>query len=387
MSHDEIRKELIDTILALKDDEYITEEDLLVKINHKFNSEIKELDDYNLFEDGKISYVTGFNKADGWFQFNPNKNKYYRIINMPPEILELYNKHNDEIHNKMVTNTKYDDKKIMYGRYQTIKSNNKYDILDENDEIIDSNNHIIRAQYIKIYEEVSYEGKVINDWFEARNGQKHHKLFVDTALKYIDKTGIIIQRGDVVRFVCYTYRNEGKLMYDGKTFVSLDNNMDEYDNTPSWCTLSEFPDIRYFENVIDHNSYRSIDLENFKLVEVDKCDRFNDNKYIGKVSDKYVHQFCRIVGNKYYYIVIKPKKNKYEFSTYPKELLDIITSYSDSYLIVHYVSHDRKMSENFFQIKKLKNNIKWVSYCSTDVNVSHEILIPDVLYIKQQKIE
>jgi len=71
--------------------------------------------------------------------------------------------------------------------------------------------------------------------------------------RYLEEANV--RRGDIVHLEVYgDYRNDGKFIYDGENLVPLNTEIDEYGSIPNeFRVIDEFP-IRYWENVIEHNS-------------------------------------------------------------------------------------------------------------------------------------
>jgi hypothetical protein len=79
------------------------------------------------------------------------------------------------------------------------------------------------------------------------------KILEKLARKELDFSKL--NRGDIVHFISLgDYRNQGKVIFDGKHFVILDDGTDEYGNLPRQFHVQEFPTPDYFSEAIDHNS-------------------------------------------------------------------------------------------------------------------------------------
>ena len=76
-----------------------------------------------------------------------------------------------------------------------------------------------------------------------------------------------IRRGDVVHVGDDDYRNMGKYLWDGKKAIELDYTIDDYGALPSSFTLNEFPDPRYFNESIDHNTIRWIQFTEKDIID------------------------------------------------------------------------------------------------------------------------
>ena len=64
-----------------------------------------------------------------------------------------------------------------------------------------------------------------------------------------------IERGDIVQFEKECYRNDFKLIWDGKKLINLEFDVDEYGNLPKQFTMDEFS-VDYWDKAIAHNYIR-----------------------------------------------------------------------------------------------------------------------------------
>lgn len=70
-----------------------------------------------------------------------------------------------------------------------------------------------------------------------------------------------IKRGDVVQF---SDMEKGKIMFDGKTLVPLEEYIDSSGTVPEEFLLNEFRDTRYFSNSITENKFIQTDFSGAK---------------------------------------------------------------------------------------------------------------------------
>ncbi len=82
---------------------------------------------------------------------------------------------------------------------------------------------------------------------------------------YLDLS--LLKRGDVIHFYDYsTYRNDGKVMWDGKQIIPFEYESDEYGHVPSSMLINEFGTSLYFSEVITHNCIVYFDTTGYKIV-------------------------------------------------------------------------------------------------------------------------
>ncbi len=102
---------------------------------------------------------------------------------------------------------------------------------------------------------------------KPRMGKLHE--VIGLSAKMIKKDIPDIRRGDgVVTDKDDRDRNEGRYIWDGEGIVDLRDSPDDYGNLPQEFTLNEFPDPRFFDEVIDHNVIRWIRFEPDDIIKI-----------------------------------------------------------------------------------------------------------------------
>ena len=94
-----------------------------------------------------------------------------------------------------------------------------------------------------------------------------------------------MKRGDVIHFGNDDYRNNNKMIFDGKKLQNLYTEIDDYGSVPPEFVCGDEPDefnIGDFENIIDHNSINWLSKEKLKQIEIYE-NKFNVS---GKVTIK-----------------------------------------------------------------------------------------------------
>jgi hypothetical protein len=126
----------------------------------------------------------------------------------------------------------------------------------------------MKSQFSQIIEIPSKIYKLDKDYI---NDSDINKINDNVSLKkYISKYSNI-KRGDVIHFGNVgNYRNEGKCLYDGTNFVSLDYTLDPYGAVPSMFKIEEFSNPLYFSKSISHNYFVNIDGINYKIISKKK---------------------------------------------------------------------------------------------------------------------
>jgi len=67
----------------------------------------------------------------------------------------------------------------------------------------------------------------------------------------------------------FTYRNDGKMIFDGENVISLDFEEDEYGNIPPSFVINDFNfNQNYWREVIDHNCFFWMNTEKFEIKKV-----------------------------------------------------------------------------------------------------------------------
>lgn len=128
---------------------------------------------------------------------------------------------------------------------------------------------------------------------------------VDNKLKFVNSLiskNTNIKRGDIVHYGDDSYRNNGKLIWNGNTLEKLDEEMDEYWNLPFSYTLNEFPNYNHFEKTIDHNNIRWIRLDNPESISA-----IHPIKYTVHYNNKMGKYFVVSIKGRDYTIVVPHK--------------------------------------------------------------------------------
>ena len=108
-------------------------------------------------------------------------------------------------------------------------------------------------------------------------------------LKFLYRQRIKVRRGDVIHFSCIPkYRNTGKRIYDGKTFINLDYTLDPDGNLPSIFHVltpnnGRIYPLDYWEDCIDHNDYVWLDLYKIKYHDKDEKNSYGTFMVHGKL--------------------------------------------------------------------------------------------------------
>ena len=96
---------------------------------------------------------------------------------------------------------------------------------------------------------------------------------------------LFMSRGDVIHFGNDNYRNNNKLIFDGKKLQHLYTKIDDYGSVPPTFVvgdeLNDF-NIGDFEEIIDHNSINWLSKNKLKQIEI----YHENNKIYGKVIIK-----------------------------------------------------------------------------------------------------
>jgi hypothetical protein len=80
-----------------------------------------------------------------------------------------------------------------------------------------------------------------------------------------------MSRGDVIHFGNDTYRNNNKLIFDGKELLHLYTEIDDYGSVPPTFVVGDEPgdfNIGDFENLIDHNSINWLSKDKLKEIQI-----------------------------------------------------------------------------------------------------------------------
>ena len=86
--------------------------------------------------------------------------------------------------------------------------------------------------------------------------------------RQINQSGNQLKRGDLIAPKSDLYRNDNIFIYDGKKFILLNYEVDDYGSVPAqFKAVSEFP-IDYWVNRIDHNYHINADPKKFKFGRV-----------------------------------------------------------------------------------------------------------------------
>ena len=159
---------------------------------------------------------------------------------------------------------------------------------------------------------------------KIRNINENKKI-----IKYIQANFPKIKRGDVIHLDgCSTYRNSGKLLWDGTQMVNLDyESGDDYGQVPNNFIIEDFPNKKFFTKSIDHNYVIHIDGRSYEIIK-----RYKENYgYVHLILHKnYEIHWCILSNN-----------DKKEFQ---KELecgmfscnvcnIECIINYGDKYLL------------------------------------------------------
>lgn len=89
--------------------------------------------------------------------------------------------------------------------------------------------------------------------------------------KYIFSNFSDIKRGDIIHFDSWsTYRNDGKVLWDGKKMILLADNIDDYGHVPRSIKIEEFSHRDYFSKSITHNNLINIDGDNYRIISIEK---------------------------------------------------------------------------------------------------------------------
>jgi hypothetical protein len=106
------------------------------------------------------------------------------------------------------------------------------------------------------------------------------KLRID----FIDNT--YIKYGDIVRFYGEGYRENGKYIYDGYILEELGDDINGYGNIPTHYSITEFPTVLFFKNVMDYNTNVWIEPTGIPLQFIGKSK--DDKYYRYRTSDDYI---------------------------------------------------------------------------------------------------
>lgn len=123
----------------------------------------------------------------------------------------------------------------------------------------------------KLYFILVHHKSVIYDIEEYTENYDLPDLMIHESIK--DRFPKIL-RGDVVRFGGDTYRNNGKMIWNGERLIRLDHRVDDYGNAPEEICFPEVP-LDFYFNSIAHNKYIYITAE--KATEIIKTGKLSDN--------------------------------------------------------------------------------------------------------------
>jgi hypothetical protein len=132
----------------------------------------------------------------------------------------------------------------------------------------------------------------LNGLFEISKTDNWNKI-EDSVIKFMNSEALflkdILRRGDVVEITdVNNYRNDGRVIWNGKKFIALDYDIDEYGAVPKeFLILTEFPPM-YWEFAIDHNYIQHVKASDLTFVgeKVFPEDPDEEIKYIYTFSYK-----------------------------------------------------------------------------------------------------
>lgn len=89
--------------------------------------------------------------------------------------------------------------------------------------------------------------------------------------KYIMREYPKIKKGDIIHFDAWSaYRNDGKVLWDGKKMILLADTIDDYGHLPRAIKIEEFPHRDYFSKSITHNNLINIDGDNYRIISIEE---------------------------------------------------------------------------------------------------------------------
>ena len=160
------------------------------------------------------------------------------------DILEKHRKYDDHDHHN--DNLRFNIINLSYDKYSlTYKSTITLDNIKHSDDV----NNLLESTFEFI--EINSNIDIVN------NTSKYIKDIKIGDLVYIGIPGM-------------DYRNDHKLIYNGKKLETLDDSLDEYGNLPNKYTLNLFGN-GYFDNTINHNKFQftiSINTKPYTLQEL-----------------------------------------------------------------------------------------------------------------------
>ncbi len=119
-----------------------------------------------------------------------------------------------------------------------------------------------------------FESEYFDSDFDIWDFTANYELLINEYNKFIIEKFPKILRGDVVRFGGDTYRNSGKMIWNGERLISLGQDGDDYGNAPEEICFPEVP-LDFYFNSIDHNKYIYITEE--KAQEIITTGKLSDN--------------------------------------------------------------------------------------------------------------
>jgi len=127
-----------------------------------------------------------------------------------------------------------------------------------------------------------YISKCIKKLDEEFIDQLPNKL-LDKKLKSMDFYDKL-KYGDVIHFEDFgNYRNDGKVMFDGKKIIHLDCSYIDYGTVPKEFPINRFATVKYFDETISHNGVVWLERSpKINLVEI------NDDLFKFETYDGYI---------------------------------------------------------------------------------------------------
>lgn len=124
------------------------------------------------------------------------------------------------------------------------------------------------------HKSVIYESDYFDGEYDIWDFTAEYELMTDDYNKMIKDRFPKILRGDVVRFGGDSYRNNGKMIWNGERLIHLGRRADDYGNAPEEICFPEVP-LDFYFNSIAHNKYIYITAE--KATEIIKTGKLSDN--------------------------------------------------------------------------------------------------------------
>lgn len=229
-------------------------------------------------------------------------------------------------------------------------------LLQHNDEYV--YNAIINEEH-KQKNSTEYKPGPIYTWDSTEKIYKYSNiLFPNKTYKKTFDPKSFMSRGDVIHFGNDDYRNNNKMIFDGKKLQHLYTEIDDYGSVPPNFECGDNEEefnIADFEDIIDHNAINWLSKEKLKEIEIYE----KDNKIFGKVTikDKLWKIFLNISEDTTFdigYSYINSRKFKCDI-----EDDNIKIKTKDNYLI------KAKDDENINNLKSLileNNNVNIISY-------------------------